>query len=221
MSSFEEIIEDYVAWYSTPYGRYAHELEMALVLRFLGEYERKKILDVGCGPGFYAELLSPVSQIVGIDSSKAMLKLARQRSSGFVLASAESLPFKEGVFDLVLSVLALCFVGDHDVALNEIRRAVKKDGRIVVAVLNKWSLYALQKIISSEFRRSIYSEARFFNILEIKRLGARRWDSTLFALPTMPDLMLRLFRKFEGVLSKLLKPFGAFLVYELESSERR
>jgi arsenite methyltransferase len=46
----------------------------------------ERILDVGCGPGFYcAELLEDVGRagaVVGVDSSAAMLKLAARRLEG-------------------------------------------------------------------------------------------------------------------------------------------
>ncbi len=218
---FEGIAEDYVAWYSTPYGSYAHELEKELVLRFLGVYSGKRIVDVGCGPGLYMETLIRDAWIAGVDSSKAMLRIAKKRGNGlYLLASAEALPFKGEVFDIALSVLSLCFVADHESALREMRRVVRRGGKIVVAVLNKWSIYALEKRIVSMFKPSVYSKARFFDVFEVKKLGAESWSSALFALPWMPAVMLRFFHGVEGFLSRLLKPFGAFLVFELDARGR-
>ncbi len=213
---FQGSAEDYEAWYSTLFGSYAHELEKELVLKFVGTVRGKRILDVGCGTGLYTEILSDEGgSVIGIDPSMDMLRIARGRArASYLRASAEALPFKDGAFDVVVSVLALCFVSNVGKALSEMRRAVRRGGRLVMAVLNKWSSYAIQKRLVSKFRPSIYAKARFFDFLEIKGLGARRWDSVLFAQTWMPASMLEIFKKFEGALSEAFKPFGTFIVFE-------
>ncbi len=185
---FQGLAEDYEAWYSTPFGSYAHELEKELVLKFVGTVRGKRILDVGCGTGLYTEILSEEGgSVIGIDPSMDMLRIARGRAkASYLRASAEALPFKDGAFDVVVSVLALCFVSNVGKALSGMRRAVRRGGRLVMAVLNKWSSYAIQKRLVSKFRPSIYAKARFFDFLEIKGLGARRWDSALFAQTGCP-----------------------------------
>ena len=58
----------------------------ALVRKALAAAPGERILDVGCGPGFYcAELaaeVGPSGSVVGVDSSKAMLELAGRRCAG-------------------------------------------------------------------------------------------------------------------------------------------
>ena len=73
----------------------------------------ERILDVGCGPGYYcAELLQevgPSGEVVGVDGSPAMLELAARRCAEhdnveFHEADATSLPVSDGSFDGVLCV---------------------------------------------------------------------------------------------------------------------
>src|SRR5882762_8179344 len=69
------------------------------------------VLDIGCGPGFYAaELLDdvgPDGSVTGVDLSPQMLALASRRcaarpNAAFHLADAAALPFDNAAFDAVL-----------------------------------------------------------------------------------------------------------------------
>lgn len=75
-----------------------------LVRETLAVEAGQQVLDVGCGPGFYAaELLAEVGAdgaVVGVDSSAAMLAAAVRRSAGlgnaaFKEGSATSLPLED------------------------------------------------------------------------------------------------------------------------------
>ncbi len=49
-------------------------------MSLLPEVEGKRVLDMGCGPGVYAELLaSKGAEVVALDVSEAMVRLARER----------------------------------------------------------------------------------------------------------------------------------------------
>jgi arsenite methyltransferase len=100
-----------------------------------------RVLDVGCGPGFYIpELLrrvGPKGAVVGIDSSESMLALAARRSENranveFHQADATALPVADASFDAALSVQLLEYVADIPAALAEIRRALRPGGRAVI-----------------------------------------------------------------------------------------
>ena len=91
----------------------------------------ERILDVGCGPGFYvAELLDevgPNGSIVGLDGSATMLAVAAKRSEGkpnvaFLEADATALPVGDGEFDAALCVQVLEYVPDATAALRELHR---------------------------------------------------------------------------------------------------
>jgi len=101
----------------------------------------ERILDVGCGPGFYCvELLEdvgPSGSVVGVDSSAAMLALAARRCAGhgnveLREADATALPVEEGGFDAVISVQVQEYVRDVDTGLAELHRALRPGGRVLV-----------------------------------------------------------------------------------------
>jgi arsenite methyltransferase len=112
-----------------------------LVYTALGPQAGERILDVGCGPGFYvADLLERVGSsgfVVGIDSSPQMLALAADRCAGsenvtFLEGDATALPDAGGEFDAALSVQVLEYVNDVDGALTEIGRSLRPGGRLVI-----------------------------------------------------------------------------------------
>jgi SAM-dependent methyltransferase len=112
-----------------------------LVRAALGAAAGERILDVGCGPGYYcAELLQevgPSGAVVGVDGSSAMLVLAARRCAGhnnveFQEADATALPLDDGSFDGVLCVQVLEYVADPAAALAEMHRALRPGGRLVV-----------------------------------------------------------------------------------------
>jgi arsenite methyltransferase len=110
-----------------------------------------RILDVGCGPGFYcAELLAevgPSGSVVGVDGSPAMLALAARRCEGagnveFHEADATSLPVPDASVDRALCVQVLEYVPDPAAALAEMHRALRPGGRVIVWDID-WATVAL------------------------------------------------------------------------------
>jgi arsenite methyltransferase len=101
----------------------------------------QRVIDVGCGPGFYVaelrEAVGPQGGIVGVDTSPAMLAVAARRSAGcgwveFREAPATALPVESGSFDRAFSVQVLEYVADVPVALAELHRVLRPGGRAVV-----------------------------------------------------------------------------------------
>ncbi len=99
------------------------------------------VIDVGCGPGFYAaELLDrvgPYGFVVGVDTSAPMLAAAVRRCEGrgraeFHEAPATALPVESESFDRALCVQVLEYVADVPAALAEIHRVLRPGGRAVV-----------------------------------------------------------------------------------------
>jgi SAM-dependent methyltransferase len=101
----------------------------------------ERILDVGCGPGFYCEELveevGPEGSVVGLDSSAEMLALAARRVGDRAnvelrQAEATSLAVEDASFDGLLCVQVLEYVTDVAGALAQFHRALRPGGRAVV-----------------------------------------------------------------------------------------
>lgn len=118
-------------------ARRRRELARAALAAAPGE----RILDVGCGPGFYcAELLAEVGEsgwVTGVDSSPAMLALAARRCAShdnveLLEGEAVALPVRDEAFDAALTVQVIEYVPDVEKALAELRRALRPGGRVVI-----------------------------------------------------------------------------------------
>jgi arsenite methyltransferase len=101
----------------------------------------QRVIDVGCGPGFYAaellEQVGPQGCVVGVDTSAPMLAAAARRCAGrgraeFREAPATSIPVESASFDRALSVQVLEYVADVSAALAEIHRVLRPGGRAVL-----------------------------------------------------------------------------------------
>ena len=113
----------------------------SLVYDALGAQPGERILDAGCGPGFYAsELLEQVGaegSVVGVDVSPQMLAVAARRGEGrgnaeFLEAPVTSLPLEDASVDRAVSIQVLEYVSDVDAALRELNRVVRPGGRVVL-----------------------------------------------------------------------------------------
>jgi arsenite methyltransferase len=101
----------------------------------------ERILDIGCGPGFYVveflEEVGPEGSVTGLDASEQMLAIAEERCRGhgdahFRQADATSLPVDDGSFDAALCVQVLEYVPDVDAALAEMQRVLRPGGRVAI-----------------------------------------------------------------------------------------
>ena len=100
--------------------------------RWLAAGARGRTLDVGCGTGRGLRFYRPGVQVVGIDPARASLARAARRIPGsrLVQASAEALPFREGVFDTVVSSFVFCSVPDPARGLAEVKRVLGPGGQL-------------------------------------------------------------------------------------------
>ena len=112
-----------------------------LVRAALGARSGDRILDVGCGPGFYvtelAEVVGREGSVTGLDASADMLAVAARRAQGhdnvtFHQADATSLPVPDASFDRAVCVQVLEYVRDVPTALSQMHRALRPGGRVLV-----------------------------------------------------------------------------------------
>lgn len=191
----QEVAESYDGWFDMPLGRQADRLEKALIYRLAQPRAGERALDVGSGTGhFCIDLASRGLDVVGIDPSPHMLAIARQKSAAVVWRQGrgEALSFDSDSFDLVLSVAALEFMRQPEVALREMYRLVRPGGRLVVATLNSESAWGRFYVRQARQQGTIfqyaqlYAPRRFVAALRELAAGRRRvrWSSAVFFGPT-------------------------------------
>lgn len=89
----------------------------------------ERVLDVGCGTAFYSYLFKDYT---GIDNSKGMLS---KTEANVIHGEAESLPFEDKSFDVVISVTAIQNFTNIEKAIKEIRRVAKN--KIAISILKR------------------------------------------------------------------------------------
>ena len=102
-----------------------------------------RVLDVGCGGGkAISRILEETRrEVAGVDHSSEAVKTARSVnraavSSGrlrIVESSVESLPFRDGFFDVVTAFETTYFWPELQAGLTEIHRVLNRGGRLVIA----------------------------------------------------------------------------------------
>lgn len=107
-----------------------------LVKSLLGRKRHKRILDVGCGTGETLSFLGklfPKAKLYGIDSSQKAINFSKSRGHKEIIkANAIKLPFKDNFFDAVLILDVLEHIKDDQRAINEAKKVLKKDGKIII-----------------------------------------------------------------------------------------
>lgn len=99
-----------------------------------------RVLDVGCGTGIVAREASSRAgeggMVAGVDPNPGMLAVARRfaPSVEWREGTAESIPFPDGTFDVVLSQFSLMFFQDQGHAMEEMLRVLRPGGKVAVVV---------------------------------------------------------------------------------------
>jgi SAM-dependent methyltransferase len=102
----------------------------------------ERVLDIGCGGGATAlkaaEHVGASGRVVGVDISRPLLDLARQRAEArpnvtFVEADAGAAAIPGGPFDAAFSRFGVMFFDDPVAAFGNIRRALAPGGRLLFA----------------------------------------------------------------------------------------
>src|SRR5262245_15221807 len=97
-----------------------------------------KVLEVAIGTGRNLQYYRPNCEIIAVDVSGEMLKVARERGAKlnvniqFALADAEALPFRDRCFDTVVSSLSTCTFPNPANALQEMVRVSKPSIQILL-----------------------------------------------------------------------------------------
>ena len=111
--------------------------ELHWLRRSLSELRDPKLLDIGCGTGSFLRAVEDlIEKAQGVDLSAGMVAHAQKRSTvsgklSFCKIDGPQLPFADGSFDVVTSVLSFRYL-DWDPIIAEILRVLKPGGRLFI-----------------------------------------------------------------------------------------
>jgi len=90
--------------------------------------ERPRLIEVGCGSGYYSEILATMVpggvQYTGVDYSDAMIAraCAQYPDTAFEIADATGLPYADDAFDIVFNGVSLMHIVEYQAAIREAAR---------------------------------------------------------------------------------------------------
>jgi len=165
------------------YGRAFSEQAMLALLP-----ENATVADLGCGTGQVAARLAPwVGNVIGVDSSAAMLRAAKTRAQGLVNVDLRrgdltAVPIDDSTCDAAMMLLVLSYVQDAQAALKELARILKPAGRAVVVDLLQHD--------REDFRQKLGQRVLGFDLENIRSMMGAAGLTVIraLALPPEPDV---------------------------------
>lgn len=147
----------------------AHHHRYLFALEFC---KNKDVLDVACGEGYGTYLLGNVSSsIVGVDIDEATVAFANRNYAkdnvSFVRAPAQSIPFEDKSFDVIVSFETIEHFEQHDEFLSEICRLLRDDGVLVISSPNK-DIYSVKNKYSNPFHEKELDRSAFVDLMRAK-----------------------------------------------------
>jgi SAM-dependent methyltransferase len=128
-------------WMSGDYGHFAMYLELG-ALEFLSRIKIEpgaRVLDVACGARQTAIPMSRAgAKVTGIDIATNLIEQARARAQAenldarFDEGDAEMLPYPDGSFDIVVSLIGAMFAPRPELVAAELKRVCRPGGRIIM-----------------------------------------------------------------------------------------
>lgn len=105
---------------------------------------KEKVLEIGCGRGFYLKTLKsiwPDLEITGVDLNRKYLKRAKEFIGDLRVnlkeANATKLPFADKTFDRIIASEVLEHILEDEKAISEMYRVLKPGGIALITVPNK------------------------------------------------------------------------------------
>tara|TARA_Y100000590_G_C15602788_1_gene970782 strand:+ start:479 stop:1204 length:726 start_codon:yes stop_codon:yes gene_type:complete len=132
--------------------------------------KKMNILDIGCGGGLMSEPMARLgANVTGVDASKKNIEVAKLHAKKmglkikYIHGNLESLKFNKK-FDVILNLEVVEHVANLDAFINHCSKALKNDGLMFVATLNRTLKSYTHAILGAEY------------ILRWLPIGTHEWD---------------------------------------------
>ncbi len=228
---YDTIADVYDSHYDGIRGREYHAHISGHVLDALPKGSR--LLDIGCGTGlFVRQYLKTGGSAFGLDISRGMIEKARQRcpECEFLVGTADKLPFSDGNFDAVSSILAFTYLKRPEDMLSETYRVLRPGGKIAICTLGKKLLtrgipaiyhigekFRVKHLVMKNFGEHYYNEREMKILFSNAGFEDIRVEWCSFAHISIPDPLFRLARRVEPFIERRIPQ----LAYNISVSARK
>lgn len=198
------------------------------------------VLDFGCGPGSFTDVLSqqkPTTKIVGLDMASRQIDFAKKNISqnkingmiDFVCIDQNNfqIPYSDGFFDKVTCIEVIEHIHPFFSLkiLEEIRRVLKVNGRLIITTPNYRSLWPFIEIILENISPVKYHEQHinkftpnaFVKFLETAGFNIIKVNSIFIVAPFLSIISQSLANKINKLEKKLDHKLGELLIVEAKS----
>jgi len=192
-------------------------------IEIIESFNGKRILDAGCGDGFLVwNLDDSKNEIYGLDYSQNALDFAKifnkNKKVKFILGCLENIPFPKDYFDVVFCVAVLEHIRPQNipVVIKEIRRVLKKDSILILAVptprlkkpkkhFQHFTVVQIRDIVDPLFEiKNIYGRYNFLYEYVLKLFENRLYDLKIFSKLLKKKIFYKLFAKSSLAFAEML-----------------
>lgn len=131
-----------------------------LILDSAPKKDKLKILDIGCGPGFFSIILSKDGHdIIGTDLTENMIEEAKQNAKNqgldldFRQMDCKHLDFDDDTFDLVICRNVTWTLDNPIQAYSEWKRVLNKGGKVLIFDAN-WYLHEYDENLKKKYEET-------------------------------------------------------------------
>jgi ubiquinone/menaquinone biosynthesis C-methylase UbiE len=143
---------------------YHQKVILPNLTRLLALSEGKRVLDVACGSGFFAnEFHKAGAEVRGLDISPELIALAKEHANpaiGFIVAPAHAFPeIKNASVDIVTVILAIQNIAEVKEMLEECSRVLVPNGKMYIVMnhpafrIPKASSWGFDEVAKKQYRR--------------------------------------------------------------------
>ena len=201
-------------FYGRPLGRVARRLIGRRIHAIWPDVTGCSVLGIGYATPYLRPFLASAERVAAImPAAQGVITWPKEGPYRTCLADTTALPLPDECMDRVLVVHALETADSLRQTLRQIWRVTKVDGRILLVVPNRRSLWA--RVESTPFGHGTpYSRSQIARVLRDNLMAPERVETTLFLPPVQWRFNLRAAGAFEVAGDRLWPQFAGVLVVE-------
>lgn len=185
------------------------------IIRILKIGKKDKVLDIGCAVGAYLSDIRKKTgaKCYGIDISSIAIKLNKDKNLSLNVGDMEEIPFKDRMFDKVLSLGTFEHTPRSLKVFKELNRVMKIGGIAHISIPNKFSFFHITKSIKMLFNIWELGYEKSFTYEEINQLVKKSgFELKAFWVEPPTKIGKNPFNLLDKILNKVNnKKFGYFI----------